>query len=193
MAKPRVGHRRRHVYCTGYRRAGTRNDRLGRELSNGAVVHARRVSIHMPVSLKSRFPFFLPQRPLGARRCQRERLARFVLPTMALSRCYPRIDPKKKLPRAFRWKANTLCDFEKLLHHAFYNELRVAPEEHPVLVIDEVCAPKANREKLVQVTESISALHRHRRRHAHTRAIWRGGHLEYRHAHRRRTARGWCR
>ena len=31
-----IGHRRRRVYRGGYRRAGTQNDRLGRELSDGA-------------------------------------------------------------------------------------------------------------------------------------------------------------
>jgi Actin len=42
-------------------------------------------------------------------------------------------------------------DTEKLLHHAFYNELRVAPEEHPVLFLEDPETPAANREKLVQI------------------------------------------
>eukprot|EP01105_Mastigella_eilhardi_P018376 TRINITY_DN4244_c0_g1_i1.p1 TRINITY_DN4244_c0_g1~~TRINITY_DN4244_c0_g1_i1.p1 ORF type:complete len:1146 (+),score=215.48 TRINITY_DN4244_c0_g1_i1:73-3510(+) len=42
-------------------------------------------------------------------------------------------------------------DAEKLLHHTFYNELRVAPEEHPVIITDEPFCPAANREKLTQL------------------------------------------
>lgn len=42
-------------------------------------------------------------------------------------------------------------DMELLLKHTFKNELKVAPEEHPILFTEIPLNPKANREKIIEI------------------------------------------
>jgi len=42
-------------------------------------------------------------------------------------------------------------DYEKVLHNAFYNEIRRAPEEHPTLIVEGIRSNNKQKEKITQI------------------------------------------
>ena len=42
-------------------------------------------------------------------------------------------------------------DLEKIWHHTLFSELRVSPEEHPVMLTETSINPKPDREKVAEI------------------------------------------
>ena len=52
-------------------------------------------------------------------------------------------------------------DYEKVIHHSVYNELRIAPEEYPVLFARDLKMEKAAMERLAQISFETFAILAH--------------------------------
>ena len=66
-------------------------------------------------------------------------------------------------------------NMERIWHHTFYNELRVAPEEHSVLLTDNHDNPQLNREKTTQIMFETFSVQKMNMQCAATLALYAGG------------------
>jgi actin len=80
-------------------------------------------------------------------------LAIHDVPTVVIPSTAARKQTGDKLPLNVmpRGVVENWDEFEYLYHHIFYNELKILPEDHPVLATEGPLNPKAQREKLTQI------------------------------------------
>ena len=67
---------------------------------------------------------------------------------------YEALDRRSVLKISYPIKSGIVTnwdDMEKIWHHSFYNELRITPHEHPVILTEAPLNPKANRERMTQI------------------------------------------